>query len=56
MQLSKQEYAWKRIQNGCEVQTENSDTRGNGSASLGKPHDAKSYPLDGIFNPHLTTI
>ena len=51
--LSKEKYARKRIHNGCVVQTENSVTRDNCSASLGKSRDADH---DGIFNPHLTAI
>ena len=57
MQLSKEEYARKRIHNnGFSVQIENSSTRvtvRHHSASLGMPN---SYPRDGIFNQHLTTI
>ena len=56
MQLSKEEYARKRICNGCSVRIENSVTRvtvRHHSASLVMPN---SYPLDGIFNPNLTTI
>ena len=55
MQLSKEEYARKRIHNGS-VQIENSVTRvtvRHHSASLVKPN---SYPRDGIFNQHLTNI
>ena len=39
-----EEYARKRIHNGFSVQIENSVTRDN------------SYPRDGNFNPHFTTI
>ena len=56
MQLSKEEYARKRIHNDSSVQIENSITRvtvRHRSASLVMP---KSYPRDGIFNQHLTTI
>ena len=56
MQLSKEEYARKRIHNGSSVQTENSITRVtilHHSASLVMPNN---YPRDGIFNQHLTTI
>ena len=56
MQLSKEEYARKRIHNGSSVQIENSVTRvtvRNHSASLVMPN---SYPRDGIFNQYLTTI
>ena len=45
MQLSKKEYARKRIYNGSSVRIENS--------SRMMPN---SYPCDGIFNQHLTTI
>ena len=44
MRLSKDEYAKKRIHNGCSVRTENSVHRDNGSASLGKPRDAEQLP------------
>ena len=56
MQLSKEEYARKRIHNGFSVYIENSVTRvtvRHHSASLVMPN---SYPSDGIFNQHLTTI
>ena len=56
MQLSKEEYARKRIHNGSSVQIENSVTRvtvRHHSASLVMPN---SYPSDGIFNHHLTAI
>ena len=56
MQLSKEEYARKRIHNGYSVQIENFFTRvtvRNHSASLVMPN---SYPIDGIFNQHLTSI
>ena len=49
MQLSKEEYARKKIHNGSLVQIENSVTR----VSLVMPN---SNPRDGIFNRHLTTI
>ena len=55
-QLSKEEYARKRIPNGSSVQIENSVTRvtvRHHSASLVMPN---SYPRDGICNQHLTTI
>ena len=45
-----------RIFNGCEVRIENSVTRvsvRHHSVSLVMPN---SYPLDDIFNQHLTTI
>ena len=44
MQLSKEEYARKRIHNGCLVQIERPVTQDNCSASLGKPGDAKQLP------------
>ena len=56
MQLSKEEYARKRIHNGSSLRIENSITRvtlRHHSASLVMPN---SYTLGGIFNPHLTTI
>ena len=62
MPLSKEEYAKKkkkkkkRIHNGSSVQMENSGTRvtvRHHSVSLVIPN---SYPRDGIFNQHLTTI
>ena len=56
MQLSKEEYASKRIYNGPSVQIENSVTQvtvRHHSASLVMPN---SYHRDGIFNQHLTTI
>ena len=56
MQLSKEEYARKRIHNASSVQIENSVTRvavRQHSASLVM---SNSYPRDGIFNQHLTTI
>ena len=63
MQLSKEEYAWKWINNGCLVWIKNSITQDNCLESLSKPCDAEqaqvmpnSYLRDGIFNPHLTTI
>ena len=56
MQLSKEEYASKRIHNGSSVQIENSVTR-----VTVRHHEAcqvmpNSYPFEGIFNQHLTTI
>ena len=56
MQLSKEEYARKRIHNGSSVQSENSVTQltvQHHSASLVMPN---SYPRDGIFNQYLTII
>ena len=44
MQLSKEEYARKRIHNGCLVQIESPVTRDNCSASLGKSRDAEQLP------------
>ena len=44
MQLSKEEYARKRIKNGCLVRIENPVTQDNYSASLGKPRDAEQLP------------
>ena len=41
MQSLKKQYGRKKIHNGSLVQIENSVTRGNCSASLGKPRDAK---------------
>ena len=41
MQLSKEEYARKRICNGRSVWIENSVTQDNCLASLGNPHDAE---------------
>ena len=56
MQLSKEEYARKRIHNGSSVQIENSVTR-----VTVRNHEARqvmptSYPREGIFSRHLTTI
>ena len=56
MQLSKEEYARKRIHNGSSMQNENSVTRVTArhhSASLVMPN---SYPRDGIFSQYLTSI
>ena len=56
MRLSNEEYARKRIHNGSSVQIENSVTRvtvWHHLASLVMPN---SFPRDGIFNQHLTTI
>ena len=44
MQLSKEEYARKRIHNGCLVQIESPVTQDNCPASLGKPHDIEQLP------------
>ena len=40
----KKKKEWKRIYKGCSVRIENSVTRDNGSASLGKPRDAEQLP------------
>ena len=56
MQLSKEEYARKRIHNGSSVQIENSIPRVtvlHHSASLVMTN---SFLRDGIFIQHLTTI
>ena len=56
MQLSKEEFARQRIHNGSSVQIENSISRITvlrHSTSLVLPN---SFPRDGIFNQHLTTI
>ena len=44
MQLLKEEYARKRIHNGCLVQIENPVAQDNCLASLGKPRDAEQLP------------
>ena len=44
MQLSTEEYARKRIHNGCLVQIESPVTQDNRSALLGKPRDAEQLP------------
>ena len=44
MQLSKEEYARKRIHNGCLVQTESPVTQDNCSASLAKLRNAEQLP------------
>ena len=44
MQLSKEEYARKRIRNGSLVQIKNSVTRVTFPASFGKPRDAEQLP------------
>ena len=41
MQLSKEEYARKRLHNGCLVQIESLVTQDNCLASLGNPRDAE---------------
>ena len=45
MQLSKEEYARKKIYNGWLAQTESPVTQDNCSASLGKPRDAEYLPV-----------
>ena len=54
MRMSKEEYARKRIHNGCGVQIENSITQDKCSASLGKPRDTEQLPLwqNFQFAPH----
>ena len=44
MQSSKEEYARKRIHNGCLVQIESPVTQDNYSASFGKPRGAEQLP------------
>ena len=44
IQPSNEEHARKRIYNGCSMQIENTVTRDNCSASLGKPRDAEQLP------------
>ena len=56
MQLSKEEYARKRIHNGCLVQIESPVTQDNCPASLGKLSMLNSYRCDRIFNPQFTAI
>ena len=56
MQLSKEEYTRKRIHNDSSVQIENSVTRVNVRRHLASLVIPNSYPCDGIFYPHLTTI
>ena len=56
MQLSKEENARKRIHTGSLVQIENSITRvtvWHHKACQAMPN---SYPSDGIYSQHLTTI
>ena len=56
MQLTKEEYAGKRIGNGRSVRIENPSLRitvRHHEACLVMPN---SYPDDGIFNLHFTTI
>ena len=42
--MSKEEYARKRIHNGCLIHIENPVTQDNCSASLGKPRDVEHLP------------
>ena len=56
MQLSKEEYAGKRIHNGCLMQIESPVTQDNCSASLGRPRYAEQLRRDRIFNLQLTAI
>ena len=56
MQSSKEEYAIKRIHNGCEVQIENSVTRVTVRHHEASIVMSNSYPRDGIFNQHLAII
>ena len=44
MQLSKKEYARKRIHNGWLMQIESPVTQENCSASVGKPRDTEQFP------------
>ena len=44
IQVSKEQYARKRIHNGCLVLTENPVTQNNCSVSLDKPRDAEQLP------------
>ena len=56
MQLSKEEYAKIKIHNGSSVEIENSVTRVTARHHSTNPVMSNSYPHDGIFNQHLTTI
>ena len=56
MQFLKEEYARKRIHNGCLVQIESPVTQDNCFASLGSLAMLNSYRLDRIFDPQLTAI
>ena len=56
MQLLKEEYARKRIHNGSSVKIENSVTRVTARHHLASLLMPNSYPRDGIFNQHLTTL
>ena len=47
LQFLKEEYARKRIHNGCLVRITNSVSQDNCSASLGKPLMPNNYPRDG---------
>ena len=50
MQLSKEEYARKKIHNGCLMQIENPVTQDNCSASLDKLRDAEQLPFVTVFS------
>ena len=56
MQLSKEEYARKRIHNGSSLQIENSITRITVRHHKASLVMSNSYPRDSIFNLNLTTI
>ena len=56
MQLSKEEYARKRVHNDSSVQIENSVTRVTVQHHLASLVMLNNYPCDGIFNKHLSTI
>ena len=56
MQLSKEEYARKRIHNGCLGQIESPVTQDNCSASLASLAMLNSYRRDRIFNSQITAI
>ena len=51
MQLTKEEYARKRIRNGCLVQIESPVTQDNCSPSLDKPGDAEQLASWQNFQP-----
>ena len=46
----------KKNNNGCSVWIVNSVTQDNCWHNSASPVKPNSYPCDGIFNPHLTTI
>ena len=56
MQLSKEEYARKRIHNGISVQIENTVTWVTVRHQEACRVMPNSYPSDGIFSQHLTTM